>query len=151
MMLDDLSRSVLSSKIMVEREGQMRIDVTFIGLGLVFLICGMAFGMWMGAREALQYGDAHGHLNLLGFVVPTIYGLLHRVYPDLVRSRLAWPQCIAHFLGVLIFVPGIVIVTVTGNQAVVIIGSVLVMLATLTFGFVFLTASPVQGTEGVRH
>jgi hypothetical protein len=136
---------------MEEREGQMRIDVTFIGLGLVFLICGMAFGMWMGAREALQYGDAHGHLNLLGFVVPTIYGLLHRGYPDLARSRLAWPQCIAHFLGVLIFVPGIVIVTVTGNQAVVIIGSVLVMLATLTFGFVFLTASPVQGTEAVRH
>ena len=119
----------------------MRIDVTFIGLGLVFLICGMAFGMWMGAQEALQYADAHAHLILLGFVIPTLYGLLYRVYPNLTRSRLAWPQCIMHFLGVLIFVPGILIVTLTGNEVVVIIGSVLVMLATLTFAFIFLTTT----------
>jgi hypothetical protein len=46
-----------------------------------------------------------------------------------------------HFLGVLIFVPGILIVTLTGNEVVVVIGSVLVMLATLTFAFVFLTTT----------
>jgi hypothetical protein len=39
----------------------------------------------------------------------------------------------------LIFVPGILIVTLTGNQVAVITGSVLLMLATLTFVFVFLT------------
>jgi hypothetical protein len=118
----------------------MRIDTVFISIGLVILVCGMAFGMWMGAREDFEYADAHAHLNLVGFVLPTLFGLLHRSYPDLARSRLAWPQCIIHFLGVLFFVPGIVIATATRNQAVVITGSVLVMLATLTFGFVFLTA-----------
>ena len=118
----------------------MRIDVTFIGIGFVILICGMAFGMWMGAHEAFQYADAHAHLNLLGFIIPTLYGLLHRVYPDLARSPLALPQCIMHFLGVLIFVPGILIFTLTGNEAAVITGGILVMLATLTFTFVFLTA-----------
>ncbi|HEX4158717.1 MAG TPA: hypothetical protein VHY79_09585 [Rhizomicrobium sp.] len=118
----------------------MRIDVAFISIGLVILFFGMAFGMWMGARQAFQYADAHAHLNLLGFVVPSIYGLLHRAYPDLARSRLAWPQCAAHFLGVLIFVPGIVIVTRTGNPACAIAGGVLVMLATLAFVFIFLTA-----------
>lgn len=119
----------------------MRIDVVFISIGIVILFLGMAFGMWMGAREAFQYADAHAHLNLLGFVVPTLYGLIHRVYPDLARSRLAWPQCIAHFLGVLIFVPGILIVDQTRNPAVVITGGILVMLATLTFVFIFLTAN----------
>ena len=59
----------------------MRIDVTFISFGLVFLICGMVFGMWMGATQDFQFADAHAHLNLLGFVVPTIYGLIHRAYP----------------------------------------------------------------------
>jgi hypothetical protein len=117
----------------------MRIDVVFISLGFVIFICGMALGMWMGAQENFQYADAHAHLNLLGFVASALYGLLYRVYPDLARSRLAWPQCIMHFLGVLIFVPGILIVTLTGNQAAVITGGILVMLATLTFGFVFLT------------
>ena len=119
----------------------MRLDVVFVSIGLVVLICGMALGMWMGAQENFQFSDAHAHLNLLGFVVPAVYGLLHRVYPHLTRSRLAWPQCVMHFLGVLIFVPGILIVTLTGNQAAVITGSVLLMLATLTFGFLFLTAS----------
>ena len=66
----------------------MRIDVTFISFGLVFLICGMVFGMWMGATQDFQFADAHAHLNLLGFVVPTIYGLIHRAYPSLALS--AW-------------------------------------------------------------
>jgi hypothetical protein len=119
----------------------MRIDVVFIGTGLVILICGMALGMWMGAHEAFQYADAHSHLNLVGFVIPTLYGLLYRVYPNLTSSRLAWPQYIMHFLGVLIFVPGILIVTRTGNQGVVIAGSVVVLLATITFAFVFFTTA----------
>jgi hypothetical protein len=118
----------------------MRIDVTFIGGGLVFAICGMAFGMWMGSHQDFQFADAHAHLNLLGFVFPALYGLIHRAYPTLARSRLAWPQCIAHFAGVLIFIAGIVVVTLTNNQLIVIVGAIVVLLATLTFGFVFLSA-----------
>jgi hypothetical protein len=118
----------------------MRIDTVFIGLGFAILIGGMAFGMWMGAQENFQFADAHAHMNLLGFVLSTLYGLLYRVYPGLARSRLAWPQCIAHFLGVLIFIPGIVIVTNTANPVGAIVGSIIVLLATLTFGFIFLTA-----------
>lgn len=119
----------------------MRIDTVFIVLGFAVLIGGMAFGMWMGAHEDFRYVDAHAHLNLLGFVLSTLYGLLHRVYPELARSRLAWPQCIAHFLGVLIFIPGIVIVIETTNPLGAIVGGVLVMLATLTFVVIFLAAN----------
>ena len=126
----------------------MRIDVTFIGGGLLFLIGGMVFGMWMGAHEDFQFADAHAHWNLLGFVVSTLYGLIHRAYPGLARSRLAWPQCIAHFVGVLIFVLGIAIVTQTRNQLVVIAGSIVVTLATLTFGFIFFTAATSEPARG---
>jgi hypothetical protein len=119
----------------------MRIPVAFIGIGLIFLICGMAFGMWMGATENFQFADAHAHWNLLGFVVPTIYGLIHRAYPNLARSRLAWPQCIAHFVGVLIFAAGLVVVIRTGNPSVVIPGAILVLLATLTYAVLFLTSN----------
>ncbi|HVZ28328.1 MAG TPA: hypothetical protein VG798_06690 [Rhizomicrobium sp.] len=118
----------------------MRIEVVFIGIGFVLLLCGMAFGMWMGANETFQYADAHAHLNLLGFVLPTLYGLLHRSFPGLARSRLAWPQCIAHFLGVLIFIPGIVIATVGTTIAGAIVGSIIVFLATATFAYMFFTA-----------
>ena len=119
----------------------MRIDVVFIGLGFILLLCGMTYGMWMGAQEAFQYADAHAHLNLLGFVLPTLYGLLHRSYPALARSRLAWPQCIAHFVGVVIFVPGIVMATVGHNIAVVVGGGIVVMLATAAFAYMLCTAS----------
>jgi hypothetical protein len=118
----------------------MRIDVVFIGTGLVVLVAGMAFGGWMGATDNFQYADVHAHLNLLGFVIPTLFGLLHRAYPDLARSRLAWPQCIAHFVGVLVFIPGLVIVGQTGNPLVVIAGASIVILATLTYGYIFLSA-----------
>src|SRR5689334_9825928 len=98
----------------------MRIDTAFIGIGLIFLFLGMSFGGWMGASEDFQFADAHAHWNLLGFVVPTLYGLIHRSYPELRRSRLAWPQFIGHFIGVLIFVPGLFVVTITGSPILVI-------------------------------
>ena len=119
----------------------MRIDVTFISIGLAFLICGMVFGMWMGVRQDFQFADAHAHWNLLGFVVPTFYGLIYRTYPALARSRLAWPQLIAHFVGVPIFVLGIVLASVANNEVVVAVGSTMVTLATLAFGFLFITTA----------
>ena len=117
----------------------MHIDRVFIGVGLIVLLGGMSFGGWMGASDNFQYADAHAHLNLLGFVLPTLFGLLHRSYPNLKRSRLAWPHCIAHFLGVAIFIPGLFIVLTNGHALVVIIGASIVMLATLTFCFIFFT------------
>ena len=125
----------------------MRIDTVFIGIGLIVLFCGMAFGAWMGSTEDFQYADAHAHLNLLGFVVPTLYCLLHHSYPGLRRSRLAWPQCILHFAGVLTFVPGLFLVIRTGNPTVVIIGATIVMLATLVFGFNFFTADKSEAVQ----
>lgn len=118
----------------------MRIDLVFISIGLIVLVCGMAFGMWMGATDNFQYANVHAHLNLVGFVVPALYGLTHRAYPNLMRSRLALPQCIAHFVGALIFVPGLLLVDLTGNPLVVSTGAAVLVLATLTFGFVFFTA-----------
>jgi|tagenome__1003787_1003787.scaffolds.fasta_scaffold20530456_2 hypothetical protein len=117
----------------------MRIDVVIIGTGLVFLIVGISFGGWVGATSHFQYADAHAHLNLLGFVVPTLYGLIYRCYPNLARSSLVWPQYIGHFVGVLIFVPGLVVVTQTGSPVVLIPGAVLVLLALLSFAFIFFT------------
>lgn len=120
--------------------GKAKIEIVFITVGLITLLLGMVFGMWMGAREDFQLADAHAHLNLVGFVVPVFYGLIHRAFPAMAASRLAWPQLGAHFLGVLIMIPGIVIVIQTGQSAFVIAGAVVVLLATLLFAFIFLTA-----------
>lgn len=120
--------------------GNIRIETVFITAALLILPIGMAFGMWMGAREDFQLADAHAHLNLLGFVVPTLYGLIHRAFPAMAASRLAWLQLIVHFVGFLIMIPGLVIVIQTGHPAFVIAGAMIVFLAALLFAVIFVTA-----------
>jgi hypothetical protein len=118
----------------------MRISQAFIGLGLLFLIVGMGFGIWMGIRQDFQFADAHAHWNLLGFVTSTLYGLVHRTHPAMAKSRLAWPQFWLHIVGALSVGPGVMLAISAHQDTLVIIGSVLVLLAALTFLAMFLTA-----------
>jgi hypothetical protein len=111
----------------------MRLPTVFITLGLVFLLTGMCFGVWIGVNEQFQLGGAHAHWNLLGFVTSVLYGLIHTTHPELASSRLAWPQCIAHFVGAAIFGPAIALVITTEEARPVMIGSALVLLAALMF------------------
>lgn len=117
----------------------MRVHVVFIGLGLIFLVVGMAFGFWMGINKDFQFADAHAHWNLVGFVTSTLYGLIHRAYPKLQESRLTWPQCIVHVVGVLIFAPGIILVVATGQPLGAVIGASLILISALMFMFIYYT------------
>ena len=117
----------------------MRIDITFIATGLIFLLIGLVFGVWMGVSNNLQFASVHAHWNLLGFVAGALYGLIHRAYPKLRESRLAWPQFFIHYAGVLVFAPGFMLAITTDNPTVAIIGAVLVILATLTFTWMFIS------------
>jgi peptidoglycan/LPS O-acetylase OafA/YrhL len=117
----------------------MRVHVVFIGLGLIFLVVGMAFGMWMGINQDFQYAAAHAHWNLVGFVTSAIYGLTHRAYPKLAESRLTWIQCVLHVIGVLIFAPGIVIAVAMDNPVAAIVGGNVLILAALMFMFIYFT------------
>jgi len=117
----------------------MRVHVVFIGLGLIFLVVGMVFGVWMGITKDFQYVDAHAHWNLVGFVTSTLYGLIHRAYPKLAASKLTWPQCVVHVLGVLIFAPGIILVVTRRQEAGVIVGSLLIVAAALMFMWIYFT------------
>ena len=117
----------------------MRVHVVFIGLGLIFLVVGMGFGIWMGITQNFQFNDAHAHWNLVGFATSTLYGLIHRAYPRLATSRLTWVQCITHVIGVLIFAPGIILVVTTRNEVAVIVGSLLILAAALMFMWIYFT------------
>ena len=117
----------------------MRVHVVFIGLGLIFLVVGMGFGIWMGMNKDFQFADAHAHWNLVGFVTSTLYGLIHRAYPKLSESRLTWPQCIVHVVGVLIFAPGIILAVAAGQELGAIVGALLILTAALMFMFIYYT------------
>jgi hypothetical protein len=117
----------------------MKVHVVFMGIGLIFLVIGMLFGMWMGIQNDFQYAAAHAHWNLVGFVTSSIYGLTHRAYPRLAESRLTWIQCGLHVLGVLIFAPGIIIAVAYQQHTAAIVGANILILAAVLFMFIYFT------------
>jgi hypothetical protein len=66
-----------------------RVDLYFLTLATLLLICGAALGMVMGAREDFQLAPVHAHLNLAGWASLALFGLTYRAYPQLAATRLA--------------------------------------------------------------
>lgn len=87
-----------------------RLDRNYILLGLVWVIAGMVFGIWLGASNHLNYANSHAHMNLLGFVTSVLFGLLHWAYPGLGKSRLALWQFAIYEVGVALLVIGKILV-----------------------------------------
>ncbi len=87
-----------------------RLDRNYILLGLVWVLVGTVFSVWLGASNHLNYANSHAHLNLLGFVTSVLFGLLHWAYPALAQSRLAIWQFAIYEIGVALLVIGKILV-----------------------------------------
>jgi hypothetical protein len=66
-----------------------RVDVYFLLLATVLLVCGATLGIVMGAREDFQLVPVHAHLNLAGWASLALFGLTYRAYPELAATKLA--------------------------------------------------------------
>lgn len=118
----------------------MRYPAIFISIGLLCLLIGEIFGIWMSQDlDRFSLHPAHAHLNLAGFVTLTLYGLIHRAYPQLARTKLAPVQCALAIFGGIVMPPGILIAIMTSEAqpGVAIAGSVGVLLGTLLFMIMF--------------
>ncbi len=107
-----------------------RFDRNYILLGLVWVIAGMMFGMWLGASNHMNYANSHAHTNLLGFVTSVLFGLLHWAYPALATSRLALWQFIIYEVGIAILIVGKILVDGGTETPLLIIGSLITLLGT---------------------
>lgn len=54
---------------------------TFLRLGVIFALVGVALGYGMGASGDHSLASAHAHINLLGWVSMFLYGLFYRAFP----------------------------------------------------------------------
>ena len=118
----------------------MRYPMIFIAAGLVCLLIGEGFGMWISqAPERFPLHPAHAHLNLVGWVTLALYGLIHRAYPDLATAKLAPVQCLFAIVGPLVMAPGIFIAINSGEHDVMlaILGSLGVIIGTVLFVVMF--------------
>ncbi|MCB2109743.1 MAG: hypothetical protein H6895_13910 [Defluviimonas sp.] len=130
----------------------MEIDRLYILAGFVWLIFGMVFGVYLGITEQLQFANSHAHANLLGFVVPVLFGLIHKNWPGMRASRLAFLQFALYELGAIVLVAGKYDIDNGGNGTLAPPGAVLVVLGTLLMAWLFVRSGtvPVAAHAGGR-
>lgn len=119
----------------------MRYPAIFIAAGLLCLLIGEGFGIWMAqSEERFPLHPAHAHLNLAGWVTLALYGLIHRAFPALATAKLASLQCVLAILGAVLMPPGILIAITSGGQNITlgIVGSLGVTLGTVLFAIMFI-------------
>jgi hypothetical protein len=115
-----------------------RVSVAFFAIGVVYVLIGMAWGMYMGAANDVTMAPAHAHLNLLGWVTMALYGVFYALTRQTMSARLAWANLIASGLGVLVLIPSLAMFLGHSNDPkyipVMVVGEVLTVLGMLIFG-----------------
>ena len=114
-----------------------RIGDCYILAGLVWLVLGMAFGIWMGITNNLDFANSHAHFNLVGFVTSMLFGLVYRQYAGLGRSRIAALQFWVYEIGAVLLVAGKMMVDAGRGDTLVKIGSLVVILGALLMLWIF--------------
>ncbi len=96
---------------------------------------GISMGIYMGINQDFTLAPSHAHLNLLGWVTMSIYGLYHRAATSPSRP-LDWTQALCGGLGFPLMAGGLGHYLATGSDAlapVVIVGSLACLLSMVLF------------------
>jgi len=110
-----------------------RVDVYFLLLATVLLICGAVLGIVMGAREDFQLVPVHAHLNLAGWASLALFGLTYRAYPDLAATSLARYHFITSATASVLLPAGIGLAVLRNAPGLAIFSSILWLLGVLMF------------------
>lgn len=111
----------------------MRYDVGFILAGIFYLIAGEALGTWMGINEDFLLAPVHAHINLLGWVTLTLFGLAYRAYPALAVGWLAGAHFATAVVGSGAMGVGIYFSVVLGEHNFVAVATLAVLASTAFF------------------
>jgi hypothetical protein len=110
-----------------------RVDVYFLLLATILLICGAVLGITMGAREDFQLVPVHAHLNLAGWASLALFGLTYRAYPELAATRLASYHFIVSGTASVLLPIGIGFAVLRNSPGLAIVASILWLLGVLMF------------------
>jgi hypothetical protein len=110
-----------------------RIDVYFLLLATILLICGALLGIVMGAQENFQLTPVHAHLNLAGWASLALFGLTYRAYPQLAGNRLAGLHFVVSATGSVLLPIGIGFAVLRNQPTLAIVASMLWLLGVLLF------------------
>ena len=105
----------------------------FFAFGALCLLIGMAWGIHMSASGYHALSPAHAHLNLVGFVLASIFGGWYALAPTAQAGMLGRIHLVLHAAAVVVMVPGIVFAIQGTGETGAKIGSVLAILSGLMF------------------
>lgn len=61
----------------------------FFTLALIYAICGMTLGLYMGLSQDHSQMPTHAHTMVLGWLMSGFFAFFYHLFPDIGRSRLA--------------------------------------------------------------
>lgn len=108
----------------------------YFATAAVFALIGMIWGIVMSATADHSLAPAHGHLNLVGFVMIAVFGTYYALVPKATEGRLALIHYGLTVLTVIVMAPGIVFAINEDGEVLAKIGSVLAVLTMLIFLYV---------------
>jgi hypothetical protein len=115
-----------------------RAAAAFYAVGVLCVLTGMFWGMYMASHEDMVTMPAHAHLNLLGWVTMAIYGTFYTIEGDRLLPKLAWANWAISTLSVVIMIPALAMFLSHGNDPkyipVMSAGEGLAVLGMLIFG-----------------
>lgn len=110
-----------------------RVDVYFLLLATILLICGAVLGIVMGMQENFQLTPVHAHLNLAGWASLALFGLTYRAYPQLAATRLAGLHFLVSATGSVLLPIGIGLAVLRNSPGLAILASILWLFGVLIF------------------
>ena len=103
----------------------------FFLAGGLFGLLGMVWGIQMSASGDHSLSPAHGHLNLVGFVMSAVFGAAYGLAGA--TGKLASAQFWLHVLAVIVLIPGIALAITEQGEALAKIGSLLAVASLVLF------------------
>ena len=112
----------------------------FLLMGVLYVIIGMCYGIWMSIQQDFTTAPAHAHLNLIGFVLGSVFAYYYHLFPN-AGAKIRWAHFWIHQGAVVLMFPGIIIAITSGDETLVKIGSLLALASAVIFAYVHVTAS----------
>ena len=118
----------------------MNVSRNFLLLGIAFLLLGLILGMVMAGSGDRSLAASHAHINLVGFVLPVLFGLSYHAWPAMTLGRLAtihfWMHAVgAVLLNLMLFLMLSGRITEASMAPLAPIGEALVVLGVILFGW----------------
>ncbi len=131
----------------------MRLDTLFLRISVIYIMAGLLLGIGMAASGNHGMMSAHAHINLVGWVGMTIFGLVYRAYPAAAETTLAKAQFWFSNIGAVLLTAGVVGITAgypESAEPFAIVGSIIFAVGMLLFAIVVYTSVAGSAPATVR-